>query len=176
MSRKRGRVAYGGRNGGATTRACTERLVNRPAAQADRDVARIERVARADRIDGEVAPDVELVPGAIGVEGACDRRRTDDNLARPTSRGAARQSLHIVRFAEQFSELALAGQQQIASFDEGHHELDSPFRSPQAIAQVRIDDAKGGSGCGGGKQREAGGMWLRTDQRGDAGDEDRAGI
>src|SRR5213595_1586564 len=90
MSRKRGRVADRGRDGGATARACAERLVNRPAAQADRDVARIERVARADRIDGEVAPDVELVPGAIGVEGAYDRRRTDDDLARPTGGGAAR--------------------------------------------------------------------------------------
>src|SRR5438876_12167394 len=98
MPRKRGRVADRSRYGGATARACTERLVNRPAAQADRDVARIERVARADRIDGEVAPDVELVPGAIGVEGAHDRRRTGDDRARPTSGGAARQGLRFVRF------------------------------------------------------------------------------
>src|SRR5262245_15517962 len=63
--RKRGGIARRRRDGLAASRAGPQRLLDRSAAQANGDVAGVERVARADRIDGLVATDRDGVKTTI---------------------------------------------------------------------------------------------------------------
>jgi hypothetical protein len=75
-----------------------------------------------------------------------------------------------VAVAEQLGEFLRAGQQQVAAVDIRPHQLDAPIGSPQTVAQVGIDDAE--SVCRS-EQRKPRRVRLRTDERGDAGDEYR---
>ena len=80
--RKSRRIARRRRHGGAAAHAGTQRFVDRAAAQPDGDVAGVEGIARADRIDGVVAADLELAatPSAV-------RTPTVAALRTTTSRG-----------------------------------------------------------------------------------------
>ena len=132
-TRKSGGIARRCRDRRSATHAGAKRRVNRAAAEPDGDVAGVEGVARANRIDGRVAPDVDPVH---------DWRRArrsivaaHDHFARASHAAARLRSAFRVSPSRSpsppFRPAPRARQQQIAALDERPHQFPAPIGSPR---------------------------------------------